>query len=304
MPEAKVRHFFIFNPAAGKRGAKARLDAALAALPSGSFELYITKGIGDAARFARQVCQETEGPLRLYACGGDGTLGEVATGALGREGAEIGAWPCGSGNDYVKCFGGETRFLDVKALMEADSVPVDLMQVGERCAINAINAGLEAEAASTMLRFRHRPLFNGKNGYFLGAVDAVIRHMRTSCAVTADGESLHEGEMLTLSLACGQYIGGSFRCAPRSSYDDGLMDLALVKPIGRLLLARVIGGYQRGEHLDDPRLKDRIIYRRARAVRVSSKEDLTLCLDGEIVRGRQFDIRILPGAVRFIVPGA
>ncbi len=82
------------------------------------------------------------------------------------------------------------------------------------------------------------------------------------------------------------------------------MELALVKPISRLRLARVIGAYKKGNHLDDHRLKDRIVYRRAKAVRLTSGQDITLCLDGEIITGRQFDIRLLPGAVRFIVPGA
>ncbi|MGI6696946.1 MAG: diacylglycerol/lipid kinase family protein [Christensenellales bacterium] len=302
MPEKDIRHFFVFNPAAGKRGARAGLDSALAALPKDSYALHVTNGSGDAAGFVRQTCREERGALRFYACGGDGTLGEVATGALGCERAEIGVWPCGSGNDYVKVYGGEARFLDVAAQMKAASTPVDLIQVGERCAINAVNAGLEAEAAGTMLRHRHRHLFNGKNGYLLGAVDAVIRHMRTPCTVAADGELLHEGDMLTLSLSCGQYIGGGFRCAPYSKNNDGLMDLALIKPISRGRLAGLLPAYKKGEHLDDPRIKDRVIYRQVKSVRIKSDKDIILCLDGEIVTGRDFDIRLLPGTLRFIVP--
>ncbi len=114
------------------------------ALKPGSFQLHITNGSGDAASFVRETCQAQAGSLRFYACGGDGTLGEVATGAHGFPQAEIGVWPCGSGNDYVKYYGGVERFLDLNAQMKAGSVPVDLMQVGERCAINAINVGLEA----------------------------------------------------------------------------------------------------------------------------------------------------------------
>lgn len=304
MANQDIRHYFVFNPAAGKHGARARLDRALAALPRDSFSLYVTNGSGDAAGFVRQKCLEEPGALRFYACGGDGTLGEVATGAQGCERAEIGVWPCGSGNDYVKVFGGEARFLDVQAQLAAPSRPVDLIRVGERCAINAVNVGLEAEAAATMLRHRHERFLNGKSGYLLGAVDAVIRHMHTPCAVMADGELLHEGDMLTLSLACGQYIGGGFRCAPRSRNDDGLMDLALIRPIGRGRLARLLPAYKRGGHLDDPRLEDRLIYRQVKSVQIKSDADINLCLDGEIVAGRDFDMQLLPGALRFIVPSS
>lgn len=299
-----ARHFFIFNPAAGKRATRARLDAALAALEPNSYVLYITKAPGDAAAYVRAQCEARPGPVRFYACGGDGTLGEVATGALGFSEAEIGVWPCGSGNDYVKYFGGEARFLDLSRQVKAGSVPVDLMRVGSHCAINAVNLGLEAEAATTMVHLRHHPFFNGKNGYILGALSAVTRHMRTPCGVTADGHKVHAGAMLTLSLACGKYIGGGFMCAPRSENDDGLMELALVKPLSRLRLARLIGAYKKGKYLDDPRMRPFLIYRRVKETLIESDEDLRLCLDGEIITGRRFRVELLPGAARFIVPDA
>ncbi len=302
MSESDSRHHFIFNPAAGSRAAKARLDAALRALAPGSYTLHITKQEGDASAYVRAQCEAHGGPLRFYACGGDGTLGEVATGALGFPQAEVGVWPCGSGNDYVKYYGGKSRFLDLRRQVEAESVPVDLMQVGERCAINAVNLGLEAEAAGAMVHVRHYPFLNSKNGYLFGVLSAVIKHMRTSCALFGDGEALHQGDMLTLSLACGRYIGGGFMCAPRSENDDGLMELALVRPISRLQLARLIGSYKKGEHLSDPRIQPHIIYRRVKEARIESPQDIRLCLDGEIITGRQFEVKILPRALRFILP--
>ncbi len=302
MPKRDARHYFVFNPVAGKRATRARLDAALAVLEPNRYTLYTTKGAGDAAAYVRALCKAEPGPKRFYACGGDGTLGEVATGVMGFPETEIGAWPCGSGNDYVKYFGGENRFLDLSRQVKAGSVPVDLMRVGGHCAINAVNLGLEAEAAATMVHIRHHPLFNGKNGYVLGVLSAVTRHMRTECEVTADGLKLHSGPMLTLSLACGKYVGGGFMCAPQSKNDDGLMELALVKPMSRLRLARLIGTYKKGEHLDDPRMLPFINYRRVKEALIEGDRDIRLCLDGEIAIGRRFKVELLPGAARFILP--
>ncbi len=78
----------------------------------------------------------------------------------------------------MKYYGGVERFRPERR-HEGGQRPGGPDAGGERCAINAINVGLEAEAAQTMLKYRHHPLFNGKNGYYLGALDAVIRHMRT-----------------------------------------------------------------------------------------------------------------------------
>ena len=128
--------------------------------------------------------------------------------------------------------------------------------------------------------------------------------MRTDCALLADGGKLHTGPMLTLSLACGKYIGGGFMCAPRSDNDDGLMELALVEPMSRLRLARLIGAYKKGEHLGDPRMRPFITYRRVKEAMLESDRDIRLCLDGEIITGRRFKVELLPGAARFILPAA
>ena len=81
-----MRHVFIVNPAAGKkRGALEllpRIHAAFAGAEEGAYAIRVTRGAGDATAIAREECAG-EGSVRLYACGGDGTLTETATGAAG-----------------------------------------------------------------------------------------------------------------------------------------------------------------------------------------------------------------------------
>ena len=76
-----MKHIFIVNPAAGKsdRTAEYRemIDAAFA--PRGlSYELLVSNAPGECRTLARQAAQSGE-EVRLYACGGDGTLNEVVT---------------------------------------------------------------------------------------------------------------------------------------------------------------------------------------------------------------------------------
>ena len=104
-----MRHVFIVNPAAGKkRGALEllpRIHAAFAGAEEGAYAIRVTRGAGDATAIAREECAG-EGSVRLYACGGDGTLTETATGSAGCPRAQIAAVPCGSANDYVRSYGG------------------------------------------------------------------------------------------------------------------------------------------------------------------------------------------------------
>lgn len=301
---SETRHYFIFNPAAGARDARERLQAQLATLGSVPYTLLITNGRGDASALAREVCQEEQGPIRLYACGGDGTLGEVATGALGFPQVEIGVWPCGSGNDYTRIYGGAQRFLNLANQINAPSVPVDLIAVGDRAAINVVNLGLEAQAAAAMLKYRHHVLLGGKRAYLMGVLSAFTRHLTTTCTITAQGQLLHEGPLLTASFASGQYIGGGFHCAPDAINDDGLMEACVVLPFSRLRLARLLPVYKKGEHFSHPGFAGRYAIRRASQVQIACEQETALCLDGEIIKGQAFELKVLHQAVRFIVPQA
>ena len=76
-----MRHLFIINPAAGKRGTTAQLEALLEKLTFPHKVMYTGKE-GDARRFIPEAARPGE-PVRIYACGGDGTLDEVVNGAAG-----------------------------------------------------------------------------------------------------------------------------------------------------------------------------------------------------------------------------
>ena len=298
----ETKHFFIFNPQAGSRNALPALQSQLMKIAPVPYTVLITGGPGDAARLVKEVCEKEKGQLRFYACGGDGTLGEVASGLAGNAKAAAGFWPCGSGNDYARIYGGEKRFQSIADQIYAPTILVDLISVNKRHAINVVNLGLEAMAAATMVRLRHNPVFGGKRAYLPGALSAVVSAMKTACRVTVDEELLYEGDLLTASFASGQFIGGGFHCAPQAVNDDGLMDVSLILPFTRRELLGLLPIYKKGEHLGHPALKDRLLYRRGTHVTVIAEDEIILCLDGEIVKGRRFDLRVMHKSVRFILP--
>lgn len=54
---------------------------------------------------------------------------------------------------------------------------------------------------------------------------------------------------MMLAVCNGQMYGGGYCAAPHASMADGLLDVVLLKPIPRLKLPGLLGGYKRGEHL-------------------------------------------------------
>lgn len=298
-----MKHIFIVNPAAG-RSDKSREISDFVSSNNINAEVYTTKYAGDAAAYVKEWCgAHPDEPVRFYACGGDGTLNEVASGVVSFPQASISAYPCGSGNDYVKYYGGAEAFLDIKALMEGEEVPVDLMKIGDRYCINVCNFGFDAKVAKVMIKVKRKKIIGGKNAYYTGVVAALINAMRNRCKVTVDGERIGGKDvMLLCTVSNGSYVGGSFKCAPRSLNDDGLLEVCYVKPLSRLKFVQLVALYQAGEHLDSAKFKEIILYRRGKKVDIEAPEGFLLCIDGDIIEGTDFTIEAMNKAIKFAVP--
>ena len=300
-----MKYIFIVNPHAGEEDHAAKIRAQIETLPQkDDCEIYITKAVGDATDFIGEYLSvHPKEPVRFIACGGDGTVNEVFNGAVGHENVSVSCYPCGSGNDFVKAFGGAQKFLDAAALINAQDRRIDLLKVGDRYSNNVVNFGFDTTVAITINKQREKTGHGGKSVYTKGVITALIKSMKNKCKVRADGEVLNEdGRLLLCTLANGQYVGGSFKCAPRSKPDDGLIEVCLIKPISRLRFVQILGTYTEGKHLDDEKMQDIVVYRQAKKVEIVAPEGFAYSLDGEIIYENRFTVEIAPGAVNFAVP--
>ena len=299
-----MKHVFVINPAAGKENPYETIKAALEALSTPvDYELYVTKGRGDATSFVKNYCESFRDAVRFYACGGDGTLNEVVNGVVGHPNASLGCYPSGSGNDFVKYYGGKEVFFNVEELVGAEEESIDLMRVGDRYAINATHFGLDSCVAKVMMNVRRKKIIGGKNAYTTGVAVALIKGMKTSCRVTVDGELLNpKGKILLCTVANGQYVGGSFRCAPRSCDRDGLLEVCLVYPVSYIKFLKLVKSYTKGAHLEDPRFERLIEYRRGKKIAIEAPDGFLYSFDGELVANNRFEVEVVPRALRFAVP--
>jgi len=298
-----MKHFFVVNPTAGTHSAEHEIVEKLKPF-KGSYDItfYVTKSPGDASKYVKRVCESEHGPLRFYACGGDGTLNEVVNGAYGHAQAAVGCYPCGSGDDYIKYYGGKAVFVDIGTQLAGTETFVDLMRLNDRLAINMVHFGFDSKVALTMRKVRRHPLLGGRKAYYAGVLSAFFQPFANACRVQVDGEAINERTLLLCTIACGQYVGGSFRCAPRSDNQDGLLDVCLVKPISRPGFVSMIAAYTKGEHLDDPRFKSIMVYRRGSSVQIDMEKSFPILLDGELLTLASVQVDALPQAIRFVVP--
>ena len=108
-----MTHLFIINPAAGSRDRTKQYSEAIDKICSAqglNYRIEVSGAPGECTRLAREAAESGE-TYRIYACGGDGTLNEVAAGAAGFDNVAITVFSGGSGNDFVKLFSEPKAFL-------------------------------------------------------------------------------------------------------------------------------------------------------------------------------------------------
>lgn len=298
-----MKNIFIVNPYAGKENALPSIKEMLAQKQGFEYEIYETKKAGDATAYVKQKCEESDEDIRFFSCGGDGTLNEVASGAVGHSNAIVALYPSGSGNDYVKYYGGKELFLNIDNLIEGRETKIDIIQVGDRYAVNACHFGLDSAVAKTMNAVRHKKIIGGKNAYNTGVLKALFTAMKTKCKVIGDGESLNNDKILLCTIANGKYVGGSYKSSPRSLNDDGLMEVCCIKPVSIFKFLKLIKVYKEGSHLEREDLKKYLEYRRCKSVEIiGGQKNFVISLDGEVVEGDRFEVNVLEKELRFIVP--
>ena len=276
------------------------------------YEVYETTGPKSLIPFLKDYLKKnSKETVRVYACGGDGTAHEAANALVGFDNAELAIVAIGTGNDFVKIYGGKEKFQEFKPLIEGKAQPVDVSKISspdieDMYSINVINFGFDAIVGAMGNYYKEHGLpekakKKGLDPYEYALKNDAMKHGRfNDIEVYADGEKLNEKQMLLATLAQGQYVGGKFRCAPKSNNTDGLIDVCVLKTMTFLGLGMIIGTYTKGKHLDKKRKK--IVYRQAKEIKMNGPKAFDVCVDGEMIKGNNFTVQVVPGAIKLVIP--
>lgn len=299
-----MKHIFILNPAAGKGNKLDRFEQTLraAAKERGiSYELYYTGAAGDASRFVHEYClKDTESPLRFYACGGDGTINEVVSGAVGFENVQVAVVPIGTGNDFVRFHGSRDAFLDIVAQIDSDAVSTDLIRWNDKYCVNMINIGFDGEVAARARRAkRYLP---GSLAYICGVLGEFFKMSKANFRCTIDGRVLGERSVQLSVYANGGFCGGGFFAAPYADLHDGMLDVCFIRPVSRLTLLKLIGSYRKGTYLLGKDAEKYFEYFKCSEIKLDFDKPQRVCVDGEIEECDSLQISVLRDAVRMVIP--
>lgn len=294
-----MRHLFIINPAAGKKESTAQLEQLLDGL-SFDHEVVYTKRAGDAKDIAEKAAALGE-PVRIYACGGDGTLNEVVNGAAGYDHVAITCVPKGTGNDFLKVFGDDYRalFYDLEALAVGPQTPFDVIDCNGHLGIDMVCCGADARIGAGVHRYKNWRFVSGMGAYCLSLVENVLLKGLTRPMKVRMNDIDWDGETTILCICNGRHYGGGFMPVPDAMPDDGVLDMLLIPKISLLTFAHLVGKYAKGLYRNYP---DLIWARHGAGVSFTCGEDNVTVIDGEVVPGREFTVRLSEKKVNFFYP--
>ncbi|WP_439563525.1 diacylglycerol/lipid kinase family protein [Microcella sp.] len=240
-----------------------------------------------------------EKPDALVVVGGDGMI-NLGVQALDGSRVPLGLVPSGTGNDMARGLGipiGDTEAA-IEHLAAALQRPPRVIDAGAlafaggrsrfACILSAGFDALVNERANRMTRPR------GRSRYTIALLVELAKLRPIDYTLTLDGV-VHRERALLVAVANNLSFGGGMKVAPNARLDDGLFDVVLVRPLGRLAFLRIYPRVFAGTHISDPR----VIVHRAASVRVEA-EGVVAYADGERIAPLPVDIEMDAGSLRVL----
>lgn len=295
-----VKHLFIINPAAGSRDRTKEYSVTIHDICSArglDYRIEVSSAPGECTRIAREAAQTGEA-VRIYACGGDGTLNEVAAGAAGYPNAAVTVFSGGSGNDFVKLFNEPKAFFDLERLLDAEVAEFDMIRCNGDLALNICSVGLDARIGTDVASYKRIPLLQGFRAYAASTVVNVVKGIAEHYIVEVNGETI-DGEHTFVCVCNGRYYGGGFNPVPEADPADGWLDVLLVKKVSRVQVPVVIGKYKDGRYAELPQL---VRHLRTKELKIRCDKASPINLDGELRMAQVVDFKLADEKLRFFYP--
>ncbi len=260
------------------------------------WDISLTKESGDAQRFARQAAAGGADVVAAY--GGDGTVMEVAHGLLNSQ-TPLAILPGGTAN-LMSVELGIPKDLEQAAIIASGQQSqvrlVDVGQAGDTYFL--LRVGLGFAAQKVKLADRQLKDKYGLMAYTIAGLKALTQTKTTHYQITLDGQTVEVDGLTCLVDNAGNM--GVSGIAPGRNIDvsDGLLDVLLIKDPSFGSLVDI------GYSLVEKRAPDSYVHWQARQIEIDCEPAEDIQIDGEMSGTTPISIRVVPQALRVLVPAA
>lgn len=279
----------------------------------GPFKNVFTKNAGDAVLLASEAARK--GVKLIIACGGDGTISEVANGILnsGMD-AELGILPSGTGGDFRRTLEipsqprvaarilrtGRTRVIDVGrvSFVDNDGKEVTRYFLGvASCGMSTKVIQRVKDAGPDWSPANMPQWLGGRVSFGASLVQTAMRSEATRVVVQFDDSNERHLSVVSICIANARYFGGGMKIAPNAKITDGKFDVISVGDLGTIKIVASAPRVYFGSHLSMPEVSHTLA-KKVTLRAATRNTDVPLEIDGELPGHLPATFQIIPAALK------
>jgi YegS/Rv2252/BmrU family lipid kinase len=287
------RHLLLVNPSAGHGRTRELVPALERAFAARRLEhrTVLTESAEHGCAEARAAAGAGEIPVVVS---GDGLIGQVG-GVLAGGSTPMGIIPGGRGNDLARVLGIPTEVEGAVDVLAGGAIrEIDVGDAGGRRFLGIASCGFDSDANRIA---NETKLLKGSLVYAYAALRALIAWRPANFTLVLDGER-RAVRGYSVAVANSKAYGGGMFIAPGAELDDGLFDVVTTAEVGKLRFLRGLPSVFKGTHVE----KEEVAVERAAEVRVEADRPFAVYGDGDHLADLPVTVRLLPRALRVIVP--
>lgn len=282
------------NPSSGGGRALKLLPRIEAVLDAGRvpFRVVRTKSLEHGVETALAAVEAGELPVVVS---GDGLIGAVG-GALAGGETPLGIVPVGRGNDLARVLGIPTEPEEaIEIVLAGHTRTIDVGEANGKRFLGIASFGFDSEAN----RIANESRLGGNLVYAYAALRALTAWKPARFTI-AIGDQRTRVEGYSVIVANNSAYGGGMYVAPDADLEDGEFDVVTIGQVGKLRFLGSLPKVFKGTHVEN----DEVQVVRASRLSLSASRPFAVYADGEHLTDLPADLRVIPRALRVLVPPA
>ncbi|MBN2236991.1 MAG: diacylglycerol kinase family lipid kinase [Bacteroidales bacterium] len=276
-----MKLLLFFNDFAANGRAKKQKHQVLEAFSKAGHEVEMIPTLGGEKTSELVKNTSFDGFDGVFAAGGDGTIMEVANGYLQNTSDKkppFGILPIGTGNAFIRDLGFKTgQINEVIANLSLEKTKWIDAGVAKNGSLpyyffNIIGIGFTSDVTLTAQSFK----WLGNFAYTIGIIYRALNLQTEPTELIVDGEKF-SCQTLFVEISNTRYTS-NFLMAPDAAFDDGILDITILKKMNTFRLIKSFPKILTGEHIHLPE----VVTLKGKEISIITQKPKVVSPDGEL----------------------
>jgi len=240
--------------------------------------------------------------VRIYAVGGEEILFDCLNGVVNYPNTELAVIPYGEAYDFLNIFGANKieKFKDIPSMVQAKSIPTDMIGWGINYALNSCYIGLNSAMViklrdlKTIISKRTFIIFSKLLTFFSNLVTAFDKKITAQKYRISIDDKDFSGSYSIIHVTNGPYHNGKLTGSYNAKPNDGVLDIALIKSASPLKIIYSMRRYANGKHPSN------CMVLQGKKISIQSEQEMWIQMDNEYFRDTNIDLKVIPNAIQIV----